>query len=59
MLSRLFGFVLEIPALDRLMDYLEARQQREIDASTAQVQALASRLSQANAKLVSAETKEK
>lgn len=48
---RLFRIVVEIPALDRLMDYLDAQQQGEIDAGAAQVLALTQRLSQSGTQL--------
>ncbi len=39
-------FRITIPALDRLMDYLEGNQQREIDALNDKVAALTTQLAQ-------------
>lgn len=41
----------DIPALDRLLDYLEATQQKEIDALADQVRDLTARLSTTSAEL--------
>jgi hypothetical protein len=43
-MRRFFRFVIEIPALDRLMDYLEAGQQQEVDDLTARLRASNERL---------------
>ncbi len=48
---RLFGIEVSIPALDRLMNYLEAQEQAEIDATEAQVKALSQRLSNSSTQL--------
>lgn len=47
MLKFSFGPI-QIPALDRLVDYLLAEDQKEIDAATAAVQAIAARLKKSN-----------
>ncbi len=43
--------LVEIPALDRLMDFLDAAQQQEINALNAQVQSLTQRLHNSNTSL--------
>ena len=52
--SRMFRIFVDIPALDRLVTYLEANQQAEIDGLTVQVKALTERLSKANSTLAAA-----
>lgn len=46
MFRRLFVVNVEFPALDRLLDYLEAAEQKEIDALTLQAEQLLTRLEQ-------------
>jgi hypothetical protein len=41
---RLFRLVIDFPALDRLMDFLESSQQKEVDALTARLRATNARL---------------
>lgn len=55
---RLPVLMIDIPALDRLLDYLEGKQQADIDSATAQLSALAQRLQTTNTRLETA-TKEK
>lgn len=52
-------FLVEIPALDRLMNYLEAAEQREIDAASEQVDTLTADLKQSQTALQGAIPKEK
>jgi hypothetical protein len=44
----------QVPALDRLMDYLEGIQQKNIDAATATITAFTARLKQSNDPLTKA-----
>jgi uncharacterized coiled-coil protein SlyX len=55
---RIFRIVVEVPALDRLMDYLEAAQQEELDLMEEQVRQLTARLSKSQTALQGAITKE-
>ncbi len=55
---RLFGISVEVPALDRLLDYLEGKKQAEIDSLSAQVNALTLRLQTHRTGLESAIEKE-
>lgn len=45
---------IEIPAMDRLLDYLEGKQQADIDSLTAQLSALTQRLQTTNTRLETA-----
>ncbi len=56
---RLFGISVEVPALDRLLDYLEGKKQAEINSMSAQVNALTLRLSTHRTGLESAIEKDK
>ncbi len=56
---RILTVVIQIPALDRLVTYLETKDQAVVDAATTQVQALTQRLAAANTKLGAAIEKEK
>ena len=51
MMFRIFRVSVDFPALDRLVTYLEAAQQKEIDAMAAQVRDLTAQLSQHRATL--------
>ncbi len=55
---RLFRIIVEIPALDRFLDYLEAQSQTEVDTATAALAALAARLASTNTRLLGAINKE-
>ncbi len=54
---RLFRIVVEFPALDRLLDYLKAHDQAELDAATEQIVKLTERLKQSGAKLAASQEK--
>lgn len=48
---RLLRVLVDIPALNRLLDFLEADEQSDVDAMTVQVRAAKVRLTQSNAAL--------
>lgn len=48
---RIFRVAVEFPALDRLLDYLQAQQQAEVDALTQRVDAATTALAQSRARL--------
>lgn len=56
---RIGRILVEIPALDRLMNYLEAADQREIDGLSDRVTALTTELKQSQTSLQGALPKEK
>lgn len=57
----LMPFIIRIPALDRLIDFLEARQQAEIDILTIRIKAFTQELRKSNQALqaILNKTKEK
>jgi len=48
---RIFRVLIDFPALDRLMNYLEAEQQKDIDSATARINEVAQRLKTARERL--------
>lgn len=56
---RIFRLLIEFPALDRFTTYLEAAEQREIDAASDQVDSLTADLKQSQTSLQGAIPKEK
>lgn len=62
-IEAVLGFTVSVnvkfPALDRLVDYLQLTQQRDIDSLSGQVVALTSRLKNSNDALASIENEER